>query len=240
MEEGFTPVFDLASRQHRRFGETSLLEIISRSTIQTPAHCVIGLLLLAAALSLPAIAQEPTGAGARHADPTAESQAVPPNTVAPSKPALADFAWLAGSWQGTWGPRVAQQIWTAPKAGVMVGTFQLAQNDKTLVLELFTLLEDSDGITFQLRHFTPSLVAWEKPGPTILKLSSVDPKVIVFENPVDGQPKVATFTRQDADTYVSRSEIVPEKGDPQVTEITYHRVVEVLPPPKPGKKKKSK
>ncbi len=104
-----------------------------------------------------------------------------------------------------------------------MGTFQLEENDKTLVLELFTLVDEPDGIKFHLRHFTPSLVAWEKPGPTILDLASADAKSVVFENPVDGQPKRTTITRVDADTYVSKSEVIPEKGDPQVTEITYRR-----------------
>ena len=101
-----------------------------------------------------------------------------------------------------------------------MGTFQLEENDKTLVLELFTVVDEPDGIKFHLRHFTPSLVAWEKPGPTILDLASADAKSVVFENPVDGQPKRTTITRVD-----------PEKGDPQVTEITYRRQKD-SPPPK--------
>ena len=110
-----------------------------------------------------------------------------------------------------------------------MGTFQLAENDKTLVLELFTVVEEPGGIKFHLRHFTPSLVAWEKPGPTVLNLASADPKSITFENPTDGEPKRAVFTRVDADTYISRSEVVPEKGQVQITEITYHRQKEAPP-----------
>jgi Domain of unknown function (DUF6265) len=194
-------------------------------------------LLLQAAIPIVALGQHPTGAGTQPAaDPppnSAANTAGPLSTVnqppAAPKTTLADFAWLAGRWQGSWGPRTAQQVWTAPKAGVMLGTFQLAENDKTLVLELFTIAEDSDGIKFHLRHFTPSLVAWEKPGPTVLNLASADSKSIVFENPVDGQPKRTVITRIDADTYISRSEVVPEKGDLQVTEITYHRQKEAPP-----------
>jgi len=200
---------------------------------------ILGLLLLFAALPLEAPGQQPVGAGApsTSAQPTAQTPpAAPP--VAP-KPTLADLAWLAGRWQGAWGPRVAQQVWTAPKAGVMLGTFQLTEGDKTLVLEMFTLVESPDGIQFNLRHFTPALVAWEKPGPTVLNLASVDPKHAVFENPLDGQPKHAIFTQLDPDTYVSRSEIVPEKGDMQVTEITYHRQYDGAPP-KRSKEKKGK
>ncbi|HTR46614.1 MAG TPA: DUF6265 family protein [Verrucomicrobiae bacterium] len=193
--------------------------------------------LLGLALPARAPAQQPAGAGAINPlQPSVSAQ--PASPAAPPKPTLADFAWLAGRWQGSWGPRIAQQTWTAPKAGVMLGTFQLAEGDKTLVLEVFTLVEDQNGIKFNLRHFTPALVAWEKPGPTVLSLASLDAKAAVFENPVDGQPKHAMLTRVDADTYVARSEIVPERGDMQVTEITYHRQSDGIPS-KHGKEKKT-
>src|SRR5271154_2653229 len=208
--------------------------LVRMTILQTIRFASLASLLLA---TIPAatLAQQPTGAGSQSALASAAGGAATSasedvsNTAPAPKVALADFAWLAGRWQGSWGPRVAQQVWTAPKAGVMMGTFQLAENDKTLVLELFTVVEDPDGIKFHLRHFTPSLVAWEKPGPTVLNLASADPKSIVFENPLDGQPKRTVITRVDADTYVSRSEVVPDKGELQVTEITYHRQKETPP-----------
>jgi hypothetical protein len=200
---------------------------------------LVGILvgILMAAVPGVAFSQNPSGAGTQSAlaPPVDSSRATAGNasaevsTPAVPKATLAEFAWLAGRWQGSWGPRVAQQVWTAPKAGVMMGTFQLEENDKTLVLELFTVVDGPEGIKFHLRHFTPSLVAWEKPGPTVLDLSSADAKSMIFENPVDGQPKRTTITRVDADTYISRSEVIPEKGDPQVTEITYHRQKDAAP-----------
>jgi Domain of unknown function (DUF6265) len=208
---------------------------MSRCSSKTVLAPVI---LLLAAVPYFASAQNPTGAGtqavlqppASSVSANAESAKADVSKPAVPKTTLAEFAWLAGRWQGSWGPRVAQQVWTSPKAGVMMGTFQLAENDKTLVLELFTVVDEPEGIKFHLRHFTPSLVAWEKPGPTVLNLASADSKSIVFENPTDGQPKRTTITRVDADTYITRSEVVPEKGDPQITEITYHRQKETPPP----------
>ena len=105
----------------------------------------------------------------------------------------------------------------------MLGTFQLTENGQTLVVELFTLVEKPDGIHFYLRHFTPSLAAWENTDPAMLNLTSIDPKTAIFENPGKGQPKRTLFKRIDADSYVVRSEVVREQGDMQVTEITYHR-----------------
>jgi Domain of unknown function (DUF6265) len=170
--------------------------------------------------------------------PAAQNDAAPTASASPVKPTLSNLSWLAGEWQGTWGPRIAQQTWTAPEAGVMVGTFQLTEGDKTLVLEFFTLTEESDGIKLYLRHFTPSLTPWEKPGPTVLTLKSADTKSVVFVNAVDGEPKQDVLTRIDADTYISRSEIVPAKGDAQVTEITYRRVYGLPFPKRPARKTK--
>ena len=180
--------------------------------------------------------QQPTGsgAGAQSAAQTATKQASKaptPDQQAPAAaakeapaPTLAEFGWLEGRWRGDWGPRVAEQDWMAPKAGMMTGLFRLVEDDKTLVLEMFTLVEKPDGINFYFRHFTPELVPWEKADATMLNLVSADAKKIEFENPVNGQPKRAILLRVDADTYTARSEIVPEQGDMQVIEITYHRV----------------
>lgn len=109
------------------------------------------------------------------------------------------------------------------RAGVMVGSFQLTGNRKTLVVELFTLVQTSDGIEYRIRHFTPSLAAWEQSGPATLKLTGSDPRSFVFENQAGGQPKRTVLSRLDADTFVLRSEIAPQKGPMHTVEITYHR-----------------
>ena len=178
---------------------------------------------LLAALPLAARAQKPAGVGMQSATAAAPAPPQTPTPATTTTPTLTDFAWLEGRWRGDWGPRVAEQAWFAPKARVMTGLFRLVEGDKTLVLELFTLLEKPDGIDFFFRHFTPELVPWEKSGATVLNLTSLDAKKADFENPANGLPKHAILIRVDADTYTARSEIIPETGDPQVIEITYHR-----------------
>ena len=169
------------------------------------------------------LAQKPSGGGKHTEEP---GQVTPGGSQANSRSAqatLANLAWLEGRWQGNWGPRTAEETWMAPKAGVITGLFREIENDKTLVIELFSLVETSDGIEFRFRHFTPSLAPWEGSGPTVLKLAGADPAQIVFENALEGKPKRVIFTRIGPDTYISRSEIVPDQGETQVTEITYHR-----------------
>ena len=155
---------------------------------------------------------------------TSTTSTPPQSSASAVKPSLADFSWLEGRWRGDWGSRVAEQTWLGPKAGEMSGLFRLVEGDKTLVLELFSLAEKPEGINFYLRHFTPELVQWEKTDATLLKLESADLAKAVFVNPVNAEPKRTSLTRVDADTYTLRSEIEPEHGDPQVIEITFHRV----------------
>jgi Domain of unknown function (DUF6265) len=179
-----------------------------------------------------ASAQQAAGAGANSALPQ-QPQAV---SFPVSSPTLADFAWLEGRWRGEWGPRVAEQVWMAPKAGTMAGLFRLVENDKLLVIEMFTLVEKPDEINFYFRHFTPSLLPWEKSDAIVLKLANLDAKRADFENPLNGMPKRAILTRVDPDTYVARSEIIPDQGDAQIIEITYHRQKSASEQPNPSVK----
>jgi hypothetical protein len=173
-----------------------------------------------------ALAQQSAGSGsASRSGAQAARTPDPPSAPAQKPPAakLVDFEWLEGRWRGEWGPRVAEQVWLAAKANLMVGVFRLTEGDKPLVIELFTIVQKTDGINFYSRHFTTALVPWEKSEATVLNLASADGKKIEFENPANGMPKRSTLTRIDADTYISRSELVPQNGDAQVIEITYHR-----------------
>lgn len=181
--------------------------------------------ILFALTALPtALAQQSDGSHSQSAAPaslTSDPRPAQAQNAAPAK--LADFGWLEGRWRGEWGPRVAEQVWLAPKANLMVGMFRLTEGDKPLVIELFTIVQKADGINFYSRHFTTALVPWEKSDATVLTLASADSKKIDFENPASGMPKRSILTRIDADTYISRAELVPQKGDTQVIEITYHR-----------------
>lgn len=186
------------------------------------------LLILGISISLPWIsrdlmAQEPFGAVGQSGFASDVKPSDPPSAAPAKTFTLADFAWLSGRWLGKWGPRVAEQVWTPARAGMMLGAFRIVESDKTLVIELLALTETTNGIDYRIRHFTPDLAPWEKSGSRVLHLVSMDGKRIVFENPIDGQPKHSILDRIDDDTFVLRSEIVPAQSDPQVVEITFHR-----------------
>lgn len=151
-----------------------------------------------------------------------------PQSAASAAPAtesaqLADLGWLAGRWVGKWGPRTAEQTWTPPQAGQILGTFRLFEDDHTLLVELYTLDQKSGGVQLRFRHFTPDLVPWEKSAATELNLESSDSKQWVFLNSANGEPKRSIIIRIDADTYTLRSEISAGEGPTRVVDITFHR-----------------
>jgi len=161
--------------------------------------------------------------GGRAGDAAATAASSAPQSAPVQVPTLAQFNWLEGQWRGEWGPRIAEQTWLEPKAGEIAGLFRIIEGEKTLVLEIFSLVDKPEGIQFYLRHLTPELQPWEKSDATVLKLESVDATKATFVNPVNGEPKRTIFTRLDPDTYTLRSEIEPANGEPQVIEITFHR-----------------
>lgn len=220
---------------------------VLRSRLLTPRNgAALALLLLAA--GLPALRAAARSAGSKpgsqahflkaakqvghsaladikHPRPASAARAQPgvPATTQSQPSQLSDLGWLAGRWVGKWGPRTAEQVWTAPQAGLMLGAFRLFEDDRTLVVELFTLEQKPDGVVLRFRHFTPDLVPWEKNKTAHLTLQSFDSKKWVFLNAGDGQPKRSIIIWVDANTYTLRSEIASGSSPLRVVDITFHR-----------------
>jgi hypothetical protein len=147
------------------------------------------------------------------------------------KPAtLADFAWLAGRWEGKLGApgsdkqMTAEQEWMAPKNGTMQGFFRLTDKEKTVVIELFTIRETAGGMVFYFRHFSPELRPLEETEAYHLNLTKSDGNMFRFDNPVVNQLKDAILTHNADDSYTSRGDITGADGKPTVIEVTYRRV----------------
>ena len=143
---------------------------------------------------------------------------------------LADFAWLAGRWEGKLPfpgsdkPLTAEQQWFAPSNGTMLGMFRLSSDQKTILIELFTVRETADGIFLYFRHFSPELVPQEKEDAYRLKLTKWDAGHFQFDNTVQNNLKDAILTVVDSDHYISHGDITGSDGKPAVIEVAYHRV----------------
>ncbi len=155
----------------------------------------------------------------------AQSTPIPPATTA-------DFAWLAGSWEGhmVGRPGAVDITFSKPKAGTVTGVMRLVDNDKVLVVELLTIVDAPGGTEMRFRHFSPSLEAYESPFKQSMRLSSHSPDRDVFDNTIpydksvmSTQPRTTQFIRRGQDEFVGRSDIIDDNGKPAVIEATYRR-----------------
>ena len=151
--------------------------------------------------------------------------------VAPQKLAtLADFAWLTGRWEGPLRapgsdkPPLAEQEWMAPKHDTMQGMFRLSTDQKTILLEFFTLRETPDGLFFYFRHFSPELVPQEKEEAYRLKLAKSEAGRFQFDNTVENTLKDVVLTLVDSDHYLLHGDLSGSDGKPAVIEVPYQRV----------------
>ena len=75
--------------------------------------------------------------------------------------AIADMNWLAGRWVGEGLGGTCEEMWTAPMAGHMLGTFRLVKDDQLNFSEFFMLSEDAGSLVLRLKHFGADLHGWE-------------------------------------------------------------------------------
>lgn len=152
---------------------------------------------------------------------------LPVEAMAPAGGAtLADFAWLAGHWRGALGNLEAEQTYSQPAGGVMMGMFRLREAERVVLLEFFTLRETPEGLEMRVRHFSPALDLGklEEKQAIILKLTSYNGVTAVFDNPVHTRPKHSTLIRTGPDAFTGRSQIILETGEEKMIEVNWRRV----------------
>ena len=110
---------------------------------------ILGVLILAA---LPAIAIEKV---TEHTVKLSENETG-------AKTSVEEMRWLAGRWTGTGLGGRTIETWSEPQAGVMLGTFHLIRDEKSVFYEFLTLGEGPNGFSMRLKHFNPDLTGWEE------------------------------------------------------------------------------
>ncbi len=154
------------------------------------------------------------------------AQEVPSGPNGSTGPAVSvdDFAWLTGEWEGT-GPSgaVAQIDYMSPSRGVLPAVFRLLDDDRVVVLEMATLVEEHDGLVMYVRHFDPALVPLEEERAIRLRLVERDGDTYHFRNTNEGQnPVRSTLTRTETG-FVSRSILARPDGSMAEIRVAYHR-----------------
>ncbi len=110
-------------------------------------------------LSLPGGADE-AAAQTRHTEHTL----LPEAGAGPPSARIEDFAFLEGHWTGEGMGGEAEELWSRPAAGTMVGAFRLIREGGVVFYELFALEEDEGSVVLRLKHFDPGpgLPGWEE------------------------------------------------------------------------------
>lgn len=105
--------------------------------------------------------------------------------VADAKPEPAnieDFAWLQGYWTGSGLGGECEEMWSAPVAGAMVGTFRMMNEGALQFSEFFVLAESKGEISLKLKHFDDKLHGWEEKDKFVeFKFIKAEQKTAWFE-----------------------------------------------------------
>jgi Domain of unknown function (DUF6265) len=145
----------------------------------------------------------------------------------------ADFAWLTGTWKGSFEQSptlVAEIAFQAPRAGTLTGVMRLVEGDKLLIIELISLVDTPRGVEMRFRHFDGELTAMETTYKQAMLLKSHEATKDTFENLFEfdkalmsTQPRVSSWTRRGPDDMIAHSDIIGGNGSPSVIEVLYHR-----------------
>jgi hypothetical protein len=136
-----------------------------------------------------------------------------PQDSAPAKkdPTLKDLGWIAGSWEGKVGRFDAEEHWTKPAGGTMIGMGRVLSGDRTVVFEYLRIVEKKDGIFY---------VAQPKGSmPVEFKLTKWDAESVTFENPKHDNPKIILY-KKTKDGISARTE-GDEAGKKSVVEFNF-------------------
>lgn len=133
----------------------------------------------------------------------------------PKKAKVTDLAWLEGAWVGRGLGGEAEEAYSAPLAGTIVGYFRFVKDGKPVFYEIVTLVEDKGGVILRLKHFHPDLVGWEE------KDKSQEFPLIALEGQTayfDGMTM-----KRDGDKLFSAVRIRMKDGSTKVEQFVYER-----------------
>lgn len=81
----------------------------------------------------------------------------------PESVSIESFVWLAGHWIGAGFGGTCEEVWGAPSAGTMVGTFKMYDAEGVKFYEIMTIAPDSAGrFILKVKHFNADLTGWEE------------------------------------------------------------------------------
>jgi len=84
----------------------------------------------------------------------------------PTKPVIPEtlkcLDWMGGVWIEDQEDRRCEEVWSTPDAHALMGMFRWISDEDVSFYEFMVIQEADDGIEMHVKHFHPSLVAWEE------------------------------------------------------------------------------
>lgn len=117
------------------------------------------------------------------ATPDAEQILTP--TEAGNGPSLEPLDWLAGSWSGESEKQTTEEVWLAPRGGVMLGLNRSTGEPEKASYVYLRIQSTVDGITYFARPMGEQETAFP--------MKSMTPGEVVFENPSHDFPQRITY-----------------------------------------------
>lgn len=109
---------------------------------------------------------------------------------------LEALSFMSGHWVAANGDDDYEEVWLAPRAGTLPGSFRWVFPNGRQVLEYLVIEETDEGVFFRFKHFNPDYTAWEQ-EPNSYRLASVEDDTATFERISDNTdvPKTLSYSR---------------------------------------------
>jgi hypothetical protein len=119
---------------------------------------------------------------------------------------LADLAWLSGSWGGGAGESFAEEHWTDPRGGMMIGTHRDLKGEKAVFFEFLRIEQRGRTIAYVAspRGRCPATVFW---------LAEISKDRVVFANPDHDYPQRIVYSRDGETLKASTSDMKGQKPE---------------------------
>ncbi len=133
------------------------------------------------------------------------------------KATVEEVTWISGHWRGSALGGVAEEVWSKPAGGAMMGMFRLIKDPQVAFYELLTISEEDGSLILRLKHFHNDLRGWEEKDEAVsFRLVRLGTQEAYFDGMTfrkQGDGELQVFVGQRAKDG-SRSELV----------FQYHRV----------------
>lgn len=130
---------------------------------------------------------------------------------------LNEVAWIEGHWKGEAFGGIAEEIWSPPLGGSMMGVFRLVSNNKVNFYEICTITQENETLLLRLKHFHSNLKGWEEKDETVdFKLVKSTPQKVFFDGFTFEQ-----ISENEINIYV----VIENRREKTETKFNYHRVL---------------